>query len=223
MRLYKIGLLLILIVGAILLLYPTVSEKWNAKRQSRALLEYDQNVQQLQEQERQKLLEEANRYNEQLAAKGETDLSYEQVLNIDGRGIMGYVLIPKIHVELPIYHGTSEAVLQKGVGHMEGTSLPVGGGSAHCVLSSHRGLPSARLFTDLDQLIMGDAFQLKVLNQVREYTIDQILVVEPHEMDALRIVKGQDYCTLVTCTPYGINSHRMLIRGRCTKVSTEDM
>ena len=136
-----------------------------------------------------------------------------QLLNVDGNGVMGYIEIPSIRVSLPIYHGTSDVVLQAGIGHTEWSSLPVGGEGSHCVLPGHRGLPSAKLFTNLDKLVEGDTFTLHVLNEVLTYEVDQILVVEPQETEALQIVPGKDYCTLVTCTPYGINSHRLLVRG----------
>ena len=138
---------------------------------------------------------------------------YESLLNISGNGIMGYIEIPAIGVSLPIYHGVEDTVLQIAIGHIEGTSLPVGGPGTHCVVSGHRGLPSAKLFTDLDQLVEGDVFLLRVLDEVLTYAVDQIHIVEPHEVDLLEIQEGQDLCTLVTCTPYGINSHRLLVRG----------
>jgi sortase A len=214
MRIYRWGIGILLMVGILVMMYPTISEWWNAKRQSNAVLDYDKSVQELKEKECEEMLAAAQLYNQQLAAEGKTDLRYEEVLDIDGNGMMGYILIEKIKVQLPIYHGTSEAVLQKGCGHMEGTSLPVGGRSAHCVLSSHRGLPGVRLFTDLDQLEIGDRFQIQVLHEVLTYEIDQIRIVEPKDTKDLKIVKGQDYCTLVTCTPYGVNTHRMLVRGK---------
>ncbi len=140
-------------------------------------------------------------------------LAYENLLNIDGNGVMGYIEIPIIKVTLPISHGTSDEVLQNGVGHVEWSSLPVGGESTHCVLSSHRGLPSAKLFTNLDKLEPGDTFMLCILHEVLTYEVDQILIVEPKDTAALTITEGEDYCTLVTCTPYGINTHRLLVRG----------
>lgn len=143
----------------------------------------------------------------------EEKAEYESMLNVDSNGIMGYVEIPKINCSLPIYHGTTASVLQTAIGHLEWTSLPVGGESTHCVLSGHRGLPSAKLFTNLDKLNEGDIFMLRVMDEVLTYEVDQILIVEPQQVEALRIVEGQDYCTLVTCTPYGINTHRLLVRG----------
>ena len=155
------------------------------------------------------LLSRGNRYKLTDAQKEE----YEQLLDVSGLGIMGYIEIPIIGVTLPIYHGTEEAVLQVAIGHLEWTSLPVGGESSHCVVSGHRGLPSAKLFTDLDRLVVGDLFMFRVLDEVLTYEVDQIMIVEPHEVDSLKIEEGKDLCTLITCTPYGINSHRMLVRG----------
>ena len=195
------------------MLYPTVSERWNAKRQSKAVLEYDEVLNDMDEETVAALWEEAEEYNHQLCKGENSKEQYDEMLHVDENGIMGYISIPKIQVRLPIYHGTSEAVLQDGAGHLEGSSLPIGGPDSHAVLSSHRGLPGARLFTDLDQLVLGDSFQITVLGQDLIYKVDQITVVEPHEVEKLQIVKDQDYCTLVTCTPYGINTHRMLVRG----------
>lgn len=161
----------------------------------------------------------AEEYNEQMAKVAFPLMNYDQVegyddaLNVSGTGIIGYIQIPKIDIALPIYHGTSEGVLQIAVGHLEGTSLPTGGEGTHCVLSAHRGLPSARLFTDLDKMEIGDTFTITVLDRLMTYEVDQILIVEPYEVNELYVVEGEDLCTLITCTPYGINSHRMLVRG----------
>lgn len=212
-------LILILIVGLSLLLYPTVSNYWNSFHQSRAIATYTQQVSQLTEEDYSQLWEDARDYNRALAGEDGYYLSEEQqerynaLLDINGSGIMGYVDIPSIKCSLPIYHGTDEAVLQVAAGHLDWTSLPVGGETSHCVISGHRGLPSAKLFTDLDRLVIGDFFTLRVLDEVLTYQVDQILVVLPNEMEALTIEDGADYCTLVTCTPYGINSHRLLVRG----------
>lgn len=214
-------LALIMIVGLSLLLYPTVSDWWNQFHQSRAIASYSEYVSSIDPAEYAAYIEEAHTYNEYLwtmpnryIPTEEEHQWYESILNVTGNGIMGYIKIPKINVNLPIYHGVEDVVLQIAVGHIEGTSLPVGGEGVHTVLSGHRGLPSAKLFTDLDQLLEGDIFTLTVLNETITYEIDQIRIVLPAEVDTLTLEEGQDYCTLVTCTPYGINSHRMLVRGR---------
>jgi sortase A len=203
-----------------LLLYPTISDYWNEFHQSRAIAGYVEAVDDMGDEEAEKLIEEAREYNEQLLTKAdrwslsEEELAeYESILDITGTGIMAYVEIPNISVYLPIYHGTDEAVLQVGAGHIEGSSLPVGGGSTHSVLSGHRGLKSAKLFTDIDQLTEGDVFMLHVLNETLTYQVDQIRIVLPEELDDLKIESGADYCTLITCTPYGVNTHRLLVRG----------
>lgn len=213
-------LVLILLVGLSLLLYPTVSDFWNSFHQSRAIASYAESVSAIDGLHYEKILAEAHAYNEELAenSKGwilsEKDrIEYERQLDIGENGIMGYIEIPKINCSLPIYHGTNEAILQVAVGHIEGTSLPVGGEGTHCVLSGHRGLPSAKLFTNLDQMEVGDIFMLRVLDEVLTYEVDQILIVEPQETGPLQIEEGKDYCTLVTCTPYGVNTHRLLVRG----------
>lgn len=208
------------IIGLSLLLYPTVSNYWNSLHQTRAIASYAENVGNLKNEEYERLWAGARQYNQRLSDQADRLLlteqekaEYESVLDVSGSGIMGYIEIPAIDCLLPIYHGTEEAVLQIAVGHIAGTSLPVGGAGTHCVLSGHRGLPSARLFTDLDQLVEGDRFVLRVLDEELTYEVDQILIVKPREADALQIMDGKDYCTLVTCTPYGINSHRLLVRG----------
>jgi sortase A len=213
-------LVIILLVGVSLLLYPTVSDYWNSFHQSRAISGYTQAVENLNEEEYTEIKEAAIAYNESLIGRtGSYELSdeekeeYESILDVSGTGIMGYVQIPSINVELPIYHGTDDSILQIAIGHLEWTSLPVGGESTHCVLSGHRGLKSARLFTDLDELVEGDVFTLTVLDEVLTYEVDQIRIVLPNEVNDLAIEEGKDYCTLMTCTPYGINSHRMLVRG----------
>lgn len=219
-HLSTIILILIFLVGLSLLLYPTVSDYWNSLHQSRAIAQYSEEVANLDNEQYDKLWAQAEAYNEMLIGKAqrfvlseEEKAKYEQLLDLSGTGIMGYIEIPEIKCSLPIYHGTDEAVLQIAIGHIEGSSLPVGGPGTHAVLSGHRGLPSAKLFTDLDKLDTGDTFILRVLDETLTYEVDQILIVEPHELAALEIEPGKDYCTLVTCTPYGINTQRLLVRG----------
>ncbi len=213
-------LILILLVGLSLLLYPTVSDYWNNLHQSKAVVEYAENVANLDNEVYDKLLAEAYAYNDRLSQKDnryamtENERNeYSALLDVSGNGVMGYIDIPAINVSLPIYHGTADSVLQKAIGHIEWSSLPVGGTGTHSVVSGHRGLPSARLFTDLDRLDVGDTFVIRVLDEVVTYEVDQILIVLPEELDALQIDPQADLCTLVTCTPYGVNSHRMLVRG----------
>ncbi len=215
-----IFLVAILMVGVCLLLYPTLSDWWNSFHQSRAIASYVEHVEELDSATYEQLLSDARIYNETLVGKsGRFDMTnaeqekYESLLNVAGNGMMGYLEIPSIKCQLPIYHGTNEATLQIAAGHIEGTSLPVGGEGTHCVLSGHRGLPSAQLFTNLDKLVAGDTFTIHVLNETLTYEVDQIRIVLPDELDNLEIEEGKDYCTLVTCTPYGINSHRLLVRG----------
>lgn len=219
-KVYTIILILVFLAGLFLLLYPTVSDYWNSFHQSRVIAEYAEQVQELDEEEYEKLLADAREYNKTLLNKPgrfvmtkEERKEYESLLNVSGNGIIGYIEIPVINCSLPIYHGTDETVLQIAVGHIEGSSLPVGGLGTHCVLSGHRGLPSAKLFTNLDKLSEKDTFYIRVLNETLTYEVDQIRIVEPHEVEALEIEPGKDYCTLVTCTPYGINTHRLLVRG----------
>lgn len=215
---------LVLLVALSVLLYPTVSNYLYEKNSSRAVNNYDDTMAKMEEAERQALLEEAREYNAGLVGSGgvsgdtfhtqvETTPEYDELLNMDSSGMMGYITIPKIEVELPIYHGTSEAVLQAGVGHFPASSLPVGGESSHAVLTGHRGLPSKLLFTDLDEMEVRDIFYIKVLGETFAYQVDQILTVLPSETDALQIEEGKDYVTLVTCTPYAVNTHRLLVRG----------
>lgn len=209
-------LVVILIAGLSLLLYPTVSNWWNSTRSTQAISSYQEAVDTMKEEEYAKLLDDAKEYNKSFYRhylNRDEQKAYENLLNIGKNGMMGYIVIPSIDVRLPIYHGTSESVLQIAAGHLEWSSLPVGGESTHCVLSGHRGLPSAKLFTDLDQMAEGDLFQLNILNETFTYEVDQILTVEPDDSEALQIIDGRDYCTLVTCTPYGINTHRLLVRG----------
>lgn len=213
-------LILIFLVGLSLLLYPTVSDYWNSFHQSRAIAKYTEQVAELNNDLYKQLWEDAVAYNERLLTKlnrykmtSEEKAEYESLLNVSGNGIIGYIEIEKINCSLPVYHGTAESALQIAAGHIEGTSLPVGGASTHCVISGHRGLPRAKLFTNLDKLVEGDTFELHILNEILTYEVDQISVVEPDEVEKLEIEEGKDYCTLVTCTPYGINTHRLLVRG----------
>jgi len=213
-------LILFLVAGLSLLLYPTVSDYWNSFHQSKAIASYAQSVANLDSDTYERMKQEAESYNLSLSQKAfnlklteEETLQYNSVLDITGTGIMAYVEIPKVNCTLPIYHGTGDAVLQIAAGHIEGTSLPVGGEGTHCVISGHRGLPSARLFSDIDQLVAGDRFMVRTLDEVLTYEVDQILIVLPYEVSALEPEPGKDLCTLVTCTPYGINTHRLLVRG----------
>jgi len=216
----NILLVLMLVAGLSILLYPSFSDYWNSTRQTQLITHYAEAVADMDDEAYDVYLNSANEYNEALLNREnwmelneEQSKRYWQELNFSGDDIMGYIEIPMIDVTLPIYHGTEEEILQIAVGHLEWSSLPVGGESTHAVVSGHRGLPSARLFTDLDRLRVGDYFVINVLNQIITYEIDQIKIVEPYEMDDLRIIEGEDHCTLVTCTPYGVNSHRMLLRG----------
>ena len=220
-KIITILLALVFLAGLGLLLYPTVSDYWNTLHQSRAIAEYTKKVAQMDEADYERQWAAARDYNQRLLEKAdryemteEERAEYESLLNISGNGIIGSVEIPSISVSLPFYHGTSEGVLQVAAGHLESSSLPTGDKGTHCAISGHRGLPSAKLFTDLDQLEEGDTFQLKVLNRTFTYEVDQILVVDPYDLEALEIDPEQDYCTLITCTPYGINTHRLLVRGR---------
>ena len=219
-RITTILLLLLLIAGLSLLLYPSVSDYWNSFHSSRAISAYTEDVASLNEAQYDEMWDAAWEYNQSLLGRS-TDFSltdaqkaeYEKLLNVSGVGIMGYIEIPSLSMSLPIYHGTAESVLQIAAGHLEWSSLPVGGESSHCVISGHRGLPSAKLFSDLDKLQEGDIFMLRVLDEILTYEVDKISIVEPTQVDDLKIVEGSDLCTLVTCTPYGVNTHRLLVRG----------
>ncbi len=232
--LVSIVLLLIFLVGVGLIAYPSVADYWNSFHQTRAIMSYTENISNMDNAQYDALFESAYNYDRKLCAEGmqwnlddEQMAVYNQQLDVSGTGNIGFITIDKISVLLPIYLGTSEAVLQTGIGHIEGSSLPVGCSTwdsregvvvdktegTHCLLSGHRGLPSARLFTDLNQLVEGDIFTITVLNDTLTYQVDQIRVVEPTDVSCLQIVKGRDFCTLVTCTPYGINTHRLLVRG----------
>lgn len=210
----------VFIAGLSLLLYPTVSDYWNSFHQSRAIASYVDAVDNTDEQKLDEMRKAAQAYNEKLLSKqdryemsDQDKAEYESLLDVSGTGVMGYVEIPSIKVSLPIYHGTDNTILQIGVGHIEGSSLPVGGPSTHCAISGHRGLTSSKLFTDIDQMAEGDIFKLYILGETMTYEVDQIRIVLPDELNDLKIEEGQDYCTLITCTPYGVNSHRLLIRG----------
>ena len=229
-HLATIVLVLILLAGLSLLLYPTFSNWWNSFHSSKAISDYSEQVAQLDQEQYTELWEAAIAYNQDLQNKGNvfqvTDAqraAYSQLLNVGGNGVMGYIEIPSIDVSLPLYHGTSESILQVAVGHLEWSSLPTGGEGTHCVVSGHRGLPSARLFTDLDDLRTGDQFMIRVLDELMTYEVDQILIVDPDDVDDLLIVEGKDLVTLVTCTPYGINSHRLLVRGHRIENTPETM
>ena len=219
-------LIFVCLVGLALMLYPTVSDAWNRRHQSRAIIGYSSFVNELDDSDSREILEAAREYNrgitpDRIPQMTEEFLSeYNSQLDPMGNGIMGYIEIPSIQCSLPIYHGTEDSVLASAIGHINWSSLPVGGESTHCVVSGHRGLPSAKLFTRLDELIEGDIFMLKVLGETLTYEVDQILVVLPDEVNSLCVIEGQDLCTLVTCTPYGINTHRLLVRGH--RVSTSD-
>ena len=222
-------LLAALLVGLCLLVYPTFSDWWNSFHQSRAIATYTENVAQIDNSHYDKILEDAHAYNEVLAAlpSREWNLTeaqleqYTATMDVTGTGIMCYIEIPKIKCNLPIYHGVEDTVLQIAIGHIPGSSLPIGGESTHAVLSGHRGLPSARLFTDLDKLVVGDVFLLHVLDETLTYEVDQILIVEPYDLSSLEIIPGEDLVTLVTCTPYGINTHRLLVRGHRIETAAE--
>ena len=221
MRQHKTVIFLTLgfLVGISLLLYPAFSNYWNSKTQSRAIVDYEAVLEHLKPEDYSAMFQAAYDYNRALYETDYPLMDYEEIpgyydtLTLPGSSIIGYVKIDKIGVELPIYHGTSDEVLNVGVGHLEGSSLPVGGENTHSVMSAHRGLPSAKLFTDLDRLEPGDTFQITVLDQVLTYQVDQVKVITPTEAEDLLIAEGKDYCTLFTCTPYGINTHRLLVRG----------
>ncbi len=216
-------LIFVFIIGLSLLLYPTISDYWNSLHQSKAIATYVEQVADLDEEKYRKMLDEAYEYNISLTKRDvpyaltpQQKADYFIMLDPGGLGIMAYVEIPSIGVVLPIYHGTDESVLQKAIGHIEWTSLPVGGEGTHCVISGHRGLPSSRLFTDLDKVREGDIFFIRVLDELLTYEVRKILTAEPQQVQALNIEKGKDMCTLVTCTPYGVNSHRLLVIGERT-------
>ena len=215
------------LVGICILLYPAISDFWNSKTQSRVINTYESVLQDMDAADYDKIFEEAHAYNRALYGTNYPLVDYKNVpgyneaLSLSENQMIGYLKIDRIAVELPIYHGTSDEVLNKGVGHLEGSSLPVGGANTHCVMSAHRGLPSSKLFTDLDRMEIGDTFQIVVLDQVLTYRVDFIKIIEPNDPTNLQIIPGGDYCTLVTCTPYGINTHRLLVRGVRTETIKE--
>lgn len=213
-------LVAVFLIGLCTLIYPAVSDFWNEKRQSKAIMNYDDLIVDLTPEDFSENFRKADEYNRKLKlisfpflGYSELEKEYYSTLDINGNGMMGYITIEKIKIQLPIYHGTSDKVLNSAVGHLEGSNLPIGGESTHSVLSAHRGLPSAKLFTNLDKLVEGDIFTITILDRTLTYQVDQVLIVLPTETNDLNVVKGEDYCTLVTCTPYGINTHRMLVRG----------
>lgn len=226
-KISNIILVLVFFIGLSLLLYPSFADYWNSFTSSKAIATYTEDLATISDEDYEQLWETARQYNQALlerknvfAMDEERTEQYLELLDISGSGIMGYVEIPNINVELPIYHGTSEGVLQIAIGHLDWTSLPVGGESTHCVISGHRGLPSARLFTDLDEMVEGDIFLLHILDETLTYQVDQILIIEPDKIADLMIEEGKDLCTMMTCTPYGINSHRLLVRGH--RIETEE-
>lgn len=215
-----IVLVAIFFIGLCILLYPTISDFWNEKRQSQAIMDYDSLLADLKPEDYTEHFKKAEDYNRKLRlisspfiGYSTLDKEYYSTLDVNGDGMLGYITIEKIKVQLPIYHGTSDKVLNSAVGHVEGSSLPIGGKSTHSVLSAHRGLPSAKLFTNLDKMEIGDVFTITILNRTITYQVDQILIVLPDKIEEMQVKNGEDYCTLLTCTPYGINTHRMLVRG----------
>ena len=221
MRKHKTAIFLTLgfLVGICILLYPAFSDFWNSKTQSRAITNYESVLENMKPEDYSAIFEEAHAYNKALYETKYPLMDYKDVpgyfdtLSLTDNDMIGYLKIERISVELPVYHGTSDEVLNKGVGHLQGSSLPVGGENAHCVMSAHRGLPSSKLFTDLDRMEIGDTFQIIILDQVLTYQVDFIKIIEPTDVSDLEIIDGGDYCTLFTCTPYGINTHRLLVRG----------
>ncbi len=229
-KLSTVLLIATFVAGLSLLLYPTVSNYWNTLHASRAVATYVDAVQNMGEDKRREMLQKAIDYNKSLTSDNQRltissarRQEYESILDVDGNGMIGYIEIPNVNITLPVYHGTNDDVLQIAVGHLDWTSLPVGGTSTHCVLSGHRGLPSAKLFTNLDQVKEDDTFVIRVLDEVLTYEVDQIRIVEPAAVDDLMIENGKDYCTLVTCTPYGVNSHRLLVRGHRVENESESI
>ncbi len=212
-------LLVSFFIGLSVLLYPTLSSYWNSKTQSEAIVDYESMLAQFKPEDYSAIFQAADDYNQKLLELEEPLVDhrelteYNDILNVNGAGMMGYITVPKINQELPVYHGTSDSVLSVAVGHLEGTSLPVGGESTHCVVSAHRGLPTAVLFTHLDRMEIGDTFQFTILDRSFTYEVDQIRIVEPNDSSLIQITEGKDYCTLLTCTPYGINTQRLLVRG----------
>ena len=220
-RIINLILIGVMVLGVLIVAYPTFSDWWNSYHSTRVIASYSEKVAAIDTAEADRMLAEVEAYNRELIdndhrfALSDEELEYyHSILDVTGDGTLGYIEIPKLHISLPIYHGSEESVLQTAIGHLEGTSFPVGGTGTHAVLTGHRGLPSARLFTDIDQLVEGDHFVIHVINRTVTYEVDQIHIVLPEEMKDLEIDPENDYCTLVTCTPYGINTHRLLVRGR---------
>ena len=229
-KLSTVLLIAAFVAGLSLMLYPTVSNYWNTLHASRAVATYVDAVQNMGEEKRREMLQEAIEYNKSLTSDNQRltissarRQEYESILDVDGNGMIGYIEIPNVNITLPVYHGTNDDVLQIAIGHLDWTSLPVGGIGTHCVVSGHRGLPSAKLFTNLDQVVQGDTFVIRVLDEVLTYEVDRIRIVEPSAVDDLMIENGKDYCTLVTCTPYGVNSHRLLVRGHRVENESESI
>ena len=218
-KIVNIALVVVMIIGLIIVLYPAFSNWWNERHTTKAIATYIEEVEKIDDSGKQEMIDRAVAYNKKLSSldfslTDEEYAEYESILDVSGTGIMGYIQIPVINVNLPIYHGTEETILSIAVGHIAGSALPVGGKGTHAVLSGHRGLPSAKLFSDLDLLKEGDIFTISILDQVLTYQIDQIHIVLPEEISDLAISQNEDYVTLVTCTPYGVNTHRILVRGR---------
>ncbi|MBE6976017.1 MAG: class C sortase [Ruminococcaceae bacterium] len=220
-------LLVSFFIGLCVLLYPSISSYWNSKTQSEAIVDYEAMLSRIEAADFSKFFAEAEAYNTQLGNLKAPYLehnkleNYWKILDISGTGMMGYITVPKINQELPIYHGTSDSVLSIAVGHLQGSSLPVGGESTHCVMSAHRGLPTAVLFTHLDRMEIGDTFTMTILDRQFTYEVDQIRIVEPNDTSLIQIEEGKDYCTLLTCTPYGINTQRLLVRGHQIDMTQE--
>lgn len=211
---------LIFFAGISIMLYPIVSNWWNSKVQSKAVASYNETIEKIDTEALENMLEEAREYNKKLARVDEPFLFYDKVpgynhiLDVSGTGVMGYISIPVINVDFPIYHGTGEEVLSIAAGHFQGSSLPVGGKTTHSVISAHRGLPTAKLFTDLDKVVVGDTFTITILNEIFTYEVEDITIVTPDDLSNIRVVPGEDYVTLMTCTPYGVNTHRLLLRSK---------
>ena len=216
---FGIVLVLMLFIGVCVLLYPSVSQYWNSRTQTKAVENYQDILDSIKKEDYGAFFERAEAYNADLFALDDPLYDFREldgyfdILDVSGTGVMGYITIPKLGVELPMYHGTSSEVLNIACGHLQGSSFPVGGENTHAVLSAHRGLPHARLFTDLDKMEVGDTFTITILDRTVTYQVDRITVIKPEKNDDVRIIKGEDHCTLLTCTPYGINSHRLLVRG----------
>ena len=223
-----ITLLIVFFIGLSVLLYPSISNFWNSRTQSEAITNYEKMLASYKPEDFTNIIKAAEDYNKKLLSLEFPIQEYEKIeddywktLDITGTGMMGYITIPKISQELPIYHGTDNAVLSTAAGHMHGTSLPVGGENTHSVISAHRGLPTATLFTYLDRMEIGDTFTFTILDRTYIYEVDQIRIVEPDDTELIQIFKGKDYCTLLTCTPYGINTQRLLVRGHQIDASQE--